>query len=319
LRLTREIKTAILVIASILLFIWGYSFLKGKDLFSNYKTLYVTYDNVEGLMNSAPITLNGLVIGKVKSIEIDQKTAKLLVTLQIATDFPISKSSVASIYEPGFIGGKQIAIEPNMEDKTLLQSGDYINSNVKLGLTASLGNKLVPFEAKLTEMVSNADKMLVNVNSILDYQTQQNLKLTIAELSKTMAEFHKVTVGINGLLAKNDSKINGIVTNFEGVSSNFKSVSDSLNKANIASTVNNLNKTLAKVDVLMANLNAGKGTMGKLMTDDKMYANFTNSSKELSLLLQDLRLYPTRYVNVSLFGKKNKPYISPVDTLFNIK
>ena len=111
--LTREIKTALLVISAILLFIWGYSFLQGKDLFTNYKTFYVEYDNVEGLASSNPVTLNGLNIGKVSNITLDEKTGKLLVELQLKTDFPISKSSVATIYEPGFIAGKQIAISYN--------------------------------------------------------------------------------------------------------------------------------------------------------------------------------------------------------------
>ena len=132
-KITREIKTAILVIASILLFIWGYSFLKGKDLFTNYKTFYVEYDNVEGLATSAPVTLNGLEIGKVTSITINQNTGKLTVELQLKTDFPISKSSIASIYEPGLIGGRQIAIYPNFNDKTLAVDGQKLQGDVKLG------------------------------------------------------------------------------------------------------------------------------------------------------------------------------------------
>ena len=111
-KLTREIKTAILVIVSILLFIWGYNFLKGKDLFNSSTRVYVVYDNVAGLVNSAPVTLNGLAIGKVNSIDI-QPDGKLLVEMQITTDFPISKSSIAEIYDSGLVGGRQIAIKPN--------------------------------------------------------------------------------------------------------------------------------------------------------------------------------------------------------------
>ena len=90
-------------------------------------------------------------------------------------------------------------------------------------------------------------------------------------------------------------------------------MSDSLAKANLGQTVRNLEKTLANVDKIMTDIEQGKGTMGKLMKDDAMYNNFTNTSKELELLLQDVRLNPTRYVNVSVFGKKNKPYVAPVN------
>jgi phospholipid/cholesterol/gamma-HCH transport system substrate-binding protein len=102
-----------------------------------------------------------------------------------------------------------------------------------------------------------------------------------------------------------------MVSNFDKTSANLASISDSLEKANIGKAVKNLEKTLASVDKIMADLNAGNGTMGKLIKDDKMYNNFTSASKELELLLEDLRLHPTRYVNVSLFGKKEKPYVAP--------
>ena len=115
------------------------------------------------------------------------------------------------------------------------------------------------------------------------------------------------------MIADNKSKINSTMTNFDKTSANFSKMSDSLAKANLGQTVKNLEKTLASVDKIMADINSGKGTMGKLMKDDAMYNNFTNTSKELELLLQDLRLNPTRYVNVSLFGKKNKPYVAPVN------
>ncbi len=310
-KLTREIKTAILVIASILLFIWGYSFLKGRDLFANYKTLYVEYDNVEDLSASAPVTLNGLVIGKVSKITISETTGKLLVELQLKTDFPISKTSQASLYSPGLIGGKQIAIVPNMADKELAEEGQMLVSNVKLGLTDSLGGKLEPLQQKLEKMLLNIDVLVSGLNNVLDKKGQEDIKKTLAELSQTMEQFHKAAGSINGILDTNKGQINGVVTNFNKMSSNFNKISDSLNKADLGKTVRNLNQTLAKVDGIMSNLNSGKGTAGKLLNDDALYNNLAKTSKELELLLQDVRLYPTRYVNVSLFGKKNKPYVAP--------
>lgn len=314
-KLTREIKTAILVIASILLFIWGYSFLKGKDLFSNYRTFYVEYDSVEGLSKSAPVTLNGLVIGKIENITINENTGKLLVELQINSDFPISKSSVASIYEPGFIAGKQIAILPDFSDKTPATNGQMLKSGVKMGLTESLGNKLVPLQEKIEKIMGNADTLITGINNILDKKAQEDLKKTLAELNKTMEQFHKASSNMNLLLEDNKSQISGTVSNFNKISGDFSKISDSLNKADLGKTVKNLNETLAKVHTVMKGLEAGNGSMGKLLKDDALYMNMSKTSKELELLLQDVRLYPTRYVNVSLFGKKNKPYKSPTDTI----
>lgn len=314
-KISRENKTAILVIASILLFIWGYSFLKGKDLFSNYKTFYVQYDNVEGLAISAPITLNGLVIGKVSNITVQNETGKLIVELLVKSDFPISKSSKVNIYEPGLIGGKQIQVIPNFADKTLAISGDFLIGNQIPGLTDLVSEKLAPIQEKLDKVLLNADKLITGINNVLDKNGQENLKKTLAELSETMAQFHKASSSINSILDDNKGKIGGMVSNFNKVSSDFSKISDSLNKADLGKTVKNLQKTLATVDGIMVNLQSGKGTMGKLLTDDVLFTNLSKTSKELELLLQDVRLYPTRYVNVSLFGKKNKPYVAPKDSI----
>jgi phospholipid/cholesterol/gamma-HCH transport system substrate-binding protein len=320
LKITREIKTAILVIASILLFIWGYSFLKGKDLFTNYKTYYVEYDNVEGLAASAPVTLNGLEIGKVTSITINQNTGKLTVELQLKTDFPISKSSIASIYEPGIIGGRQIAIYPNFNDKTLAVDGQTFKGDVKLGLMSTVGKQLEPIQKKLEKVMLNVDDLLSGLNNVLDKKTQDDLKVSLAELSKTMVQFHKATVGVNQLLDDNRGQINGVVSNFNKVSGDFSKISDSLSKADLGKTVKNLNATLTKVDGIMADLQAGKGSTGKLLKDEALYENIKDATKEMELLLEDVRLHPTRYVNVSLFGKKNKPYVAPVtDSISQVK
>lgn len=312
-KITREIKTAILVIASILLFIWGYSFLKGRDLFTNYKTFFVEYKSVEGLATSAPVTLNGLVIGKVSSITINENTGVLLVELQLKTDFPISKSSIASIYEPGFIGGKQIAIIPNFNDKTLAVDGQKLQGGIKMGLTDKVGDQLAPLQEKLEKLLGSTEKLISGFNNVLDQKGQQDLKLTLFELSRTVEQFHKVSMSVNDLLSTNKSQINGVVTNFNKISGNFSKISDSLDKADLGKTARNLNASLARVDGIVSGLESGKGSMGKLLNDEAFYQNIKSSTKELELLLQDIRLYPTRYVNISVFGKKNKPYTGPVN------
>lgn len=319
-KLTREIKTGILVISAILLFIWGYSFIKGKNIFSNYRTIYVQYDNIEGIVKSAPVTINGLAVGTVTNITLNNTTGKILVELQLKTDFPISKSSRAAIYEPGFIVGKQIAIYPNFDDKSIVEDGDFLKGEITAGLTASLKEKLVPLQEKFEKLLLNVDQLVSGFNNILDAKGQADLKNSLSELNKTIAEFHKASSSVNTILDDNKSQIKGVVSNFNKVSSDFSKISDSLNKANLGQTAKNLGKTLASLDKIMADLQAGKGSMGKLVTDEALYKNLEKTTKELELLLEDVRLHPTRYVNVSVFGKKEKPYISPVtDTVTKAK
>lgn len=313
-KITREVKTAILVISSILLCFWGYTFLKGKNLFDTSRKFYVVYDNVEGLAPSAAVTINGLTVGKINTITIQENTGKLLVEIQMNNDFPIAKSSTASIYEPGFIGGKQIAIIPNFEDKNYAQSGDYLQPEVKLGLTASLEKNLAPIQEKLDKLLLNADAMITNINNVLDANTQANLKKTIAELNTTMTNFSAVSGDLKKITSENKDKLGSVVANLDKTTGNFAKISEDLEKAKLGATVENLEKTLVSVNKMMADMEAGKGTMGKLMKDEAMYNNLTKASKEIELLLQDLRLHPTRYVNVSLFGKKEKPYVAPKTT-----
>jgi phospholipid/cholesterol/gamma-HCH transport system substrate-binding protein len=303
-----------LLICSILLFIWGYSFLKGSNLMNNHKRLFVQYDNVEGLAIGAPITISGKNIGKVSAINLNTTNGKLDVTLQIdEEEFPISKSSIAQIYEPGFIGGKQIAIIPNYKDTNITANGDKLQAEIKLGMMSMVGDKLTPTQAKLDVLLTDTDVLMKNINTVLDEKTKQDLKQSLENLNKTLAEFNKATIKVNAMLAANEQNIAGTMANANKASGNLVKLSDSLVKINISQSVKKLDQTLASVNKIMFDLQSGKGTMGKLMKDETMYNNFNKTSKELELLLQDLRLNPTRYVNVSVFGKKNKPYVAPIN------
>ncbi|MBP6754867.1 MAG: MCE family protein [Bacteroidia bacterium] len=310
-KITKEIKVAVLVIISIVLFYWGFAFLKGKNLFDTSTKLYAVYDNVAGLVEAAPVTINGLIIGKVNTIEM-LPDGKMKVELVITNEqIQIAKSSVAQIMDSGLIGGREIAIINNFSDTNYTQSGDTLKTSNKLGLTAELANQIGPVKDKVEVLLENANKLIENLNATLDASTQQKLKASIASLELTMTEFSKISKNANEILSENKSKLNTTLSNFEKTSGNLNTMTTSLEKANLGATVKKLEATLTNVNGIMANLEQGKGSMGKLLNDDAMYANLTKTSKELELLLQDLRLNPTRYVNVSVFGKKNKPYVAP--------
>ncbi len=310
-KITREIKVAVLVILSIVLFYWGFNFLKGKNLFDTSNKLYVYYDNVAGLVPSSPVTLNGLVIGKINTIEI-LPDGKMKIEMFITNeDVKIAKSSLAEIQGLGVMGGREIAIITNFSDKNYTSSGDTLKASNTLGLTDKLAQEIGPVKSKVEALLDNANNLMSKLNATLDASTQQKLKSAIASLEVTMSEFSQTSKSINGILAENKSKLNTTLSNFEKTSGNLKEMSASLEKADLGATVKKLEATLNSVNGIMANLEQGKGSMGKLLSDDVMYTNLTKTSKELELLLQDLRLNPTRYVNVSVFGKKNKPYVAP--------
>lgn len=309
-KVTREVKTAVLVIGAILVFIWGYSFLRGKDLFNSYKTFYVVYDNVEGLSHSAPVTINGLVVGQVTGISFtDKESGKLRVEMQIDTDFPISKTSHATLYSPDLIGGKQIEIIPDMKNPDQAESGDMLIASSKPGTIDMVTQKLEPLQNKVEATVVSADSLLTSINNVMDMKTQQNLRKAIADMQETMTQFNQASHSLNGILATNKSKIDGTLTNMEAASENFAQITDSLNKVNLAQTVRKLENSLASVDQILGDVQSGKGTLGKLMKDEAMYNNLNDASKELKELLADFKNNPKRYVHFSVFGRKATPYV----------
>jgi len=314
LKITREVKTAILVIGAILLFIWGYYFLRGTDLFNSYKTYYVVYDDVEGLSPSAPVTLNGLVVGQVVGITFtDYETGRLRIEMQVKTDFPISKTSHATLYEPGILGGKQIAIVPDMKNTMLAEDGDELKSGLKPGMLSVVGEKLSPLQTKVESTVVTADSLLHSLNNVFDKKTQENLRLAIAEMSSTMQQFNQTARSLNAVVSGNRSNIDATMSNLNRTSANFAKLSDSLNQANIGQAVKKLERSLATVDSIMNDVQAGKGSLGKLLKDDGMYNNLEDASNELKQLLADIKNNPKRYIHFSVFGRKATPYVEKVE------
>lgn len=300
-KISREIKTAVLVLGAIALFIWGYSFLDGRNLFDNSTKYYVEYDNVEGLTTSSSVTINGLVVGKVSRININAQTGKLVVELMMTHPIDIAKSSVATIYSPGLLGGKGISINPKFGDTDYAESGQYLKGDVQFDITEKLVGELEPLKVKLDEVLANANSMLVAINGVLDEQMQADLKTSVTELKGTLAGANKLMNGI-------EPQLKGTMTNLNVMSKNFVGLSQELSELDINGTFANLQSASANIDKLLADIENGNGSVGKLLKDEELYKNLTGASKELEQLMRDLKENPKRYVHFSLFGKKATPY-----------
>ena len=312
-KLSREIKTGIIVIGGILLFVLGFSYLKSSPIFEDGRTLYAVYNDVGGLQVGTAIMVNGFVVGKVNSIKFKDSRGSLLVTFSVGDNFGFSKNSPAELYDTGIIGGKGIQIKPVFDGAATAKSGDTLPSKVQPGLTQLLQTQLTPLQKKVEGAVTNADSLLMNVNEVLDTRAKKDLRETLAGLNKTVASFQKSADALNRILGNNEAKLGNALNNFEKLTANFSKLADSLNNSGLNRTLAKLETSVSNLDQLMAQLNSGDGTLGKLMTDEKLYDNLNSASRELDLLLQDLRLNPKRYVNVSVFGKKQREYELPQD------
>ena len=309
-KISKEIKTAILVLGSIALLIWGYNFLKGKDLFGDSRTFYVNYDNVEGLTQASTVTINGMVIGKVNNIAIGDD-AKIVVELAINSPIDIPKSTVAEIYAPGMLGGKQIALVVDHADNNLAESGDFLKPSEKLGIIDGLSGKADPIMTKLDAVLQNVNELVAGLNKTLDDETRNNLQNSLAELNQTLKNTTQITNGFNRIVNNNEQKINTIVSDFEQTSGNLKEMSNQLSEADLKATLDEFQQTAESLNAMMNKIESGQGNLGKLMNDEKLYSNLEGASKQLNQLIEDIKLNPKRYINISVFGKKSAPYQAP--------
>lgn len=306
-KISRELKTAVLVISGILLFIFIFNYLKGENIFDPSRTFYAVYDNVEGIATSTPVTINGLTVGKVQEIGFtDDGSGKIKVKLLVDSDFKFSINSKAELYEAGLIGGKAIAIVPAFDNAEYAKKGDYLEGTVKAGLTELVNQRLTPLQEKIETMMVSADSLLTNINSVFDVQTKANLKKSIAELSTTIESFKNTSVSINDLITDNQEKLSSTLSNVDNISSNLSKITDSIANANLGETIKSLQSTISNFDKILSSIEKGEGSIGKLLKDDALYNNLKGASKEMEELLRDIKLHPKRYFRI--LSKKEIPY-----------
>lgn len=308
-KISREVKTAVLVISGIILFIYLFNYLKGQDLFSNEVEFYTEFD-YNALTISSPVTIKGNTVGKVEDIKYDFKTGKTRVEFSVNPQLSFSKSSKIRLYETGIMGGNALAvIDSNKGEKAV--KGDFIASEIQPGLISSLKDNFSGLSTNLDKTLRSADTLMTNLNGMLVDNSDAGLKATIAELNATLKSFKNLSYSIQNVVKDNDAKIASTLDSFEKASANLTVLSEDLKKANLSKTVNDFDSTLVKINVLLEGLQNGKGSMGKLLNDDKLYNNLEAATKEMELLLLDIKLHPARYRRI--LSKKEIPYQKPTE------
>lgn len=310
-RLSKEVKTGILAIGAILLLIFGYSFLKGTNLLDKNREFYVKYDNVEGLAQAAPVTINGLTVGKVQDITFANDKGGLIVKFTIEKDFNFSRNSIVRIYSAGLIGGKNLGVFPEYDVKNIAKSGDTLRGDIEDGMLSAVTKALGPLERKVNNTLATVDTLLLSVNAIVDEDTRSNLREAIANLNTTLNSFAGVSENLNHILSNNTGKLDNTFTNLDKTAGNLSRLTDSLSKLETGKLVTNLQNVVDRMDKIVSGVENGNGSMGKLLKNDQLYVNLEGASRQLEQLLQDLKLNPKRYVHISVFGKRNKEYESP--------
>ena len=309
---SNELKVGFLALLAFLILYFGFNFLKGNDVFSSARIYYVEYDNVDGLMVSNQVMVNGIEVGKVKKVEIQpNKANKILVTLRFSQDIVIPDKTVAVLSDGALLGGKIIRLR--LEGKGNLPEDSFLKGETEVGVTSLLKERAIP-------VIANADSLLVSFRQISDKFDHTGTYLNT--LLKTSNEaVSNINGSVNGIVTDNRANVAQISANMKILSADlmetekqlrplltkFNTVADSLNALKIGKTLKEVDATVVSLKKIVQGLERGEGTAGKLIKNDSLYLGLNKTLLDLDKLLLDFRLQPKRYIGISVFGKKNTP------------
>lgn len=313
-RITREAKIGFFAVLCLAAMFWGINFLKGKNIFSPNHQYYAIFDQVDGLENTNPVLINGFKVGLVKNIKFEEgNTGRFLVTLLIGKKYKIPENTIAKMISTSIIGGKAIKLEVTRGTK-YLSPGDTMVSQIETGLIDQLGHQIAPVKQRAESLMKEMEITLKVMSEVFNEQNREQLSQSFANLNKALYSINQTAAELDTSLSPNGT-LRKIFTNMESISSNlknnnkditkivknFSSISDSIAKIKFASTMLQVDSAMRQFNHVMTSINEGKGTMGNLVKNDSLYHNIESASRNLDLLLKDLKANPKRYVNFSLF------------------
>lgn len=305
----KEVKIGIYAVV-ILLCAWaGIRFLSGVDVFGRHAIYYAHYEQVNGVQNAAAVMIRGVKIGKVSEIRVspDDPTS-VEVVLSIPRSYRLPVDSEAKIFSTSIMGSKAIEIVLGSSPE-ILESGSDINSGYTKDLMAVADSELDYYKDKITTLVENFNTTLKSLNSLVDNNNKS--------ITEALAHLNSITAGLDGAIGKDKQQLADIVASIDkftkalsensahidSIMTNVDSVTSALAEKNSGES---LGESLAELNSVLAKINGGEGTVGRLICDEQLYANLNQASANLSALLADLKEHPKRYVHFSLFGAKDE-------------
>ena len=312
---TRPVIIGISFIVAIVVFIWGYNFLRSKNLFNKEIVYYASYQKINGLIKANPVVINGLRVGQVKNVYFNPDlSGNIMVSMMLSTDFPIPNNSVARIFSSDLMGSKAIELVLG-NSPTILMEGDTLQSSVEGGLMEEVNAQMQPIKKKAEDILGSIDTLVIAFQSIFNEQARTNIKESFQNIELTFANLQRTSSNIDTLVVEESSRISDILINMDSLTTalnankgniqniitNFEIISDSLANSEIPGTFARINLALDEMSSILAKIDSGDGTLGKLMNDDSLYLELNRSASALDSLLLDVRKNPKRYVRFSLF------------------
>lgn len=302
-KISKEVKVGFVSIVAIAILVWGYNYLKGTNLFNSNKTVYTEYPFIGGLAKSSPVIVNGFQVGLVSDVYFkEDQSGNLMVELVITDrDLKIPSNSVANLISLDLLSSKGIGLTLGDSDVELVD-GDTIKSHFEKSMFDDVSEQLLPMKQKAEKLMVSLDSTVIisrttlqNLNKLFDEQNQRNLKLSLINLKNTIEKFQTFA-----------DNANATMNTLKPTVKKYGDLADSLKQLDIKTTLDKANKSFDEITAVMQKMNSGEGTMGQLMTNDSLYKNLENATRDLDKLLIDMEANPKRYVHFSLFGRKDK-------------
>lgn len=311
-----EFKIGLTALIAISLLVWGINFLRGNNIFSNADQYISVYQNIDGMEVSSPVRVNGLTVGSVSEIYFHPNNMnEIIVKFTIENGLKIPSNSIAKIYNSDIMGTKalQIIIGDNLNYS---MPGDTLYSEIESGLKDEVNKQVLPLKNKAEDLISSIDSVMTVITTVLDKDARNSLTSSLLSLNRTFSTMELAMIKLDSVIYKNDVRVSNILLNVESITTNLhnnnelisnvlvniESLTDSLAKSQIKNTISNVDSSLFVLNKILTKIENGEGSVGMLLNDKALYKNLENSSKELELLIADMKARPKRYVSFSLLG-----------------
>lgn len=327
-KIRKEFIIGVVASFTLIAFYWGFSFLKGNDIFSEEREFVLIYDKVAGLSNSNPVSINGLNVGRVSQVGFlpNDPKARILVKIKLSNDIPIPKNTIA-IIKSDFLGVNSIDLKLSSSHE-LAKSGDTLKSAIATTIQEEVSMQMLPIKVKAEDMMASLDSVISAISYIFNKETQEHLAKTFESIQTTIVSLQHASYGLDTIVSGQTNNLAAIFSDVKSITgnlnqnskeidniiNNFSDISDSLAAVDLKLTINKVDAALLSFQEIMDKVNSGEGSLGKLVNNDSLYFELESASTELNQLLEDIKLNPKRYVRVSVFGgKDNDPYVNPDD------
>ena len=314
-KLSKEFKIGLVVTISFALLYWGINFLKGNDVFSNERVFIAVYDDVAGLEKTNPVTINGLGVGQVRNMWFtDDGQAMVVIELILKNKIDIPANSTAKIISSDLLGSKAVEIRLGNSPE-MAQSGDTLISEVEVSIKDEVNRQLQPLKVKAENLMSSIDTVLTMLQSLFSSDNTDNFSKSVKSIANSFENLESTTGTLDTIISDQKTRMEEIFENIESITSNlrnnedklnniianFSAVSDSLAKVRFAQTMEKVDQTMLELSEISGKINRGEGSLGMLVNNDSLYIELEKTSKDLNLLLEDIRLNPKKYVRFSVF------------------